>query len=471
MVAEGHITDKERDALVKVPVSSYVVERKAFRQARLSNENIGARYFVEAVRAELISIYGEAEVTGGGLRVNTTLDLDLQAAAFEAVYGTLDKPEDPAGALVSLDTEGRVKAMVGGRDWDTSKVNYAMGTEGGGTGRQPGSTFKPIVLAEFIRQGYSVESVVDSPGQIVLPGANAGKDYTVSNYGGAAHGPLSVIEATKVSSNTVYTQLAQALKPSRIAESARRLGIDSEVPAVASIALGTASVSVMEMADVYLTFATRGLQVTPSLVISVSEANGKILEEAAPFKRRVLEPEQADIVSTVLQTTVTPGGTGAGANFGKPLAGKTGTTTDNGDAWFVGYTPKLSTAVWMGYPEGQERRLLNVHGVGTVTGGSLPATMFRRYMTEVAKEARYVGSFRAPGSLTGKIFGALPPTTDLSSTTTSSTSTSSTPTQPTNPATSVPVVTSTTLPPTTTTTSTNTSTTTIPPSTVAPSST
>lgn len=466
MVQEGHVKDSERDALVKVPVSSYVRERTGFRQARVVGDDIGVRYFVEAVRAELIDRYGEAEVTGGGLRVNTTLDLDLQAAAFEAVYGTLDNAEDPAGSLVSLDTEGRVKAMVGGRDWDVSKVNFAVGTDGGGTGRQPGSTFKPIVLAEFIRQGYSVESVLDSPGEIVFPGANSGKDYVVSNYGGAGHGPLSVIEATKVSSNTVYSQLAQELKPSRIAENAKRLGIDSEVPAVASIALGTATVSVLEMADAYLTFATRGLQVEPSLVISVSDGDGVLREEDAPFKRRVLEPEQADMVNMVLQTTVMPGGTGAGANFGKPFAGKTGTTTDNGDAWFIGYTPKLSTAVWMGYPEGQKRRLVNVHGVATVTGGSLPATIFRRYMTVVAKDSRYIGPFRAPGPITGRMLGVLPPALDETVTTTSSSvpiSSIPTPGSPTpgSPTTATP-------PPSTTTSSSSTTTTITPPPLTSP---
>lgn len=426
LAAEGKITTRQRDDLLKVPVSSYVKARTGLRQARLVEEDTGLRYFVEAVRSQLVNTYGEARVFGGGLRVNTTLDLDLQRAAFEAVYGTLDRPDDPAGSLVSLDSEGRVRAMVGGRNWDESKVNYALGVEGGGTGRQPGSTFKPIVLAELVRQGYNVESVLDSPGTLIIPRANAGKDWEVSNYGNAAHGPLSVIEATKVSSNTVYSQLAQILKPARVAESARRLGIDSPVPAEASIALGTATVSVLEMADAYLTFATRGLQVEPSMITSVADSGGTLLEQDAPFKRRVLETNEADVVNMVLQQTVTPGGTGAGANFGKPLAGKTGTTTQNGDAWFIGYTPKLVTAVWMGYPEGQERRLLNVHGVATVTGGSLPAGIFRRYMMVVAKGGKYGGAFRAPGPLTGRMLGPSGEVIDPESTSTSSSSSSTT---------------------------------------------
>ncbi len=453
MVRERILTDSERDQLVKVPVHSYVTDRTEFRQARVVGDDIGARYFVEAVRAQLIDTYGEAQVLGGGLRVNTTLDLDLQAAAFKAVYGTLDRPEDPAGALVSLDTDGRVRAMVGGRDWDVSKVNYAMGIAGGGTGRQPGSTFKPIVLAELVRQGYSVESTFDSPSRLVLPGADAGKDWEVDNYGGTSHGPLNVIEATKVSSNTVYAQIAQSLRPARVAESARRLGIDSTVPAEASIALGSATVSVLEMADAYLTFATRGLQVEPTLVVSVVDGNDVVREEEAPFKRRVLEPEQADVVNMVLQGAVSAGGTGAGANFGKPLAGKTGTTTRNGDAWFIGYTPKLVTAVWMGYPEGQERRLLNVHGVATVTGGSLPARIFRRYMTEVAKDPRYTGDFRAPTSLTGRMLGLSSQAIDQNGSTTT--------TVPGSTTTTVPG--STTIPPASSTSAPTTSPTTTPP--------
>ncbi|MGH9183271.1 MAG: transglycosylase domain-containing protein [Acidimicrobiales bacterium] len=413
MAKAGFISPRERADGVAEPVDAYVRPRDEAVEDRIVGGEVGTQYFVEYVRQQLYQRYGEELVTGGGLQVHTTLDLDLQRSAYEAVYGTLDRPDDPAGALVALDADGNVRAMVGGRRLGTdspyAKVNFAMGTEGGGSGRQAGSAFKPFVLAEAVRQGYSVRSMFASPSQVVFPGADAGRAYTVRNYDNAAHGSVSLLDATRVSSNTVYAQLAEALGPARVAEEAGRLGIRSKVPPELSVALGTAEVSALEMADAFLTFATRGLQVDPLAITEVTDSDGELIDRFTPEKERVLEPQQADVVNHVLQSVVT-GGTATRADFGRPVAAKTGTTQGNGDAWLVGFTPGLSTAVWMGYPEGQSRQMGNVHGIA-VTGGTLPAEIFRKFMSVATADPRYGGDFVEPASLGGRFLSGRVPVT------------------------------------------------------------
>ena len=413
METEGHIDVAQRQALEAVPVD----QMEGFRprdevvKDRIVGGDMGTQHFVEYVRAQLLERYGDAVVYGGGLRVKTTLDPGLQASAYEAVYGTLHYEGDPAGALVSIDAGGRVRAMVGGKALKPeeeqsafAKVNFAVGREGGGGGRQPGSAFKPFVLAEAVSEGYSVESAFSSPAKTVFPDANAGEDYTVNNYDGAAYGTQNLVEATRVSSNTVYAQLAEALGTGEVAEMANRLGISTDIPAgQLSVALGTAEVSVLDMADAYLTFATRGVQVDPQVITAVTDADGRVIDEFGTTRERVLEPDEADIVNFVLQGVV-ESGTGTRADFGVPLAGKTGTTQANGDAWFVGYTPGLSTAVWMGYPQGQSRPMDSVHGV-EVTGGSIPADIFRRFMSDALRQdpETFGGDFVEPEDLGGRL--------------------------------------------------------------------
>ena len=405
--------------------------------------------------------YGGAAVVSGGLRVATTIDLDMQRAAYEAVYGTLDQPGDPAGALVAVDELGHVKAMVGGRNFDESQVNYAVGNEGGGTGRQAGSAFKPFVLAETVKQGYSVESAFESPSRIVFPKANNGKDYPVTNYGGATHGRVNLIDGTRVSSNTVYAQLIQEVGPANVANLAKRMGIRSEVHPVISTALGTSEVSVLDMAGAYATLARRGEHVEPFAITKVATADGRVLDEAEPSATRVLEPSEADVVNFVLRRVVEEG-TGTGAKFGRPAAGKTGTTQDYADAWFVGYTPRLAAAVWMGFPDAR-RPMEDVRGQ-QVTGGSFPADIWRRFMV-AATRGRDAGSFMTPKSFDGQVLNARLPFGSEESTTTTvaettTTSSSAPATSSTTSTSAPPPTTSSTAPASTTSSSSSTSSTT-----------
>jgi penicillin-binding protein 1A len=419
----GKITEDEARAAKAVPLDAAVLQRGDLEPDVVRPDSTG--YFVEFVRAELVRRYGEEVTYQRGLRVKTSLDLGLQSQAYDAVYKTLDRPDtDPAGALVSIDGEGRVLAMVGGRNYTgadpTAKVNLAVGQAGGGSGRQAGSTFKPFLLAAVVKNGFTVQSAFPGPPSIVLPKADDGKDYPVENYEKADFGDsLNLIDATANSVNTVYVQAQLALGAAKVVEVAKDAGITSDLEPNASLVLGTEEVSVLELASAYTTFANRGVHVEPRTILEVRRGDGSVIEpERAPPSRRVLDRDDADIVSYALRQVVERG-SGTNARFGKPFAGKTGTTQDFGDAWFVGYTPKLTTAVWMGFAEGNTKKMTRVRGI-KVNGGSFPARIFRRYMTEVAKDPQYLGEFPTVTKFPGK---RLAPPKNVVLATTSTTST------------------------------------------------
>jgi penicillin-binding protein 1A len=201
---------------------------------------------------------------------------------------------------------------------------------------------------------------------------------------------------------------------------AKDAGITSELEPNASLVLGTEEVSVLELASAYSTFANRGVHIEPRTILEVRRGDGSVIEpERAPPSRRVLDREDADVVTHALRQVVERG-SGTNAKFGKTFAGKTGTTQDFGDAWFVGYTPKLTTAVWMGFAEGNTKKMTKVRGI-KVNGGSFPARIFRRYMTEVAKDPQYLGEFptvtKFPGKKLAPPKNVVLPTTSTTSTT------------------------------------------------------
>ena len=384
MVDTKVITAQQANEVEAVPVGDYVVPAPP-AGSTVNVKGIGAEYFVEFVRRELTERYPEDQVLRGGMRVYTTIDVGAQRQAYNAVYGPngLNRDDDPAGALVSIDNEGRIVAMVGGRDWESSKVNLAVGTEGGGSGRQAGSTFKPIVLAEAMNQGISLEATFPGPAKLVLPKADNGADWEVNNYEGASYGRISLLTATAQSVNTVYAQLVQTVQPANVVEMAKKLGVKADLAPNASIALGTADVSVLDMASVYQTFQTRGMYVEPRVIRKITQ-NNSVLVDDRPKSTRVIDRTVAEKVNYALQQVVEAGsGTGAAIPQAQ-VWGKTGTTDDYGDAWFVGYTRQLTTAVWMGYPEGQSKPLYDVHGVHKVNGGSLPAQIFKRFMSSAS---------------------------------------------------------------------------------------
>jgi len=391
MQSEGYITPEARDA-VKAEGWDYVLPRpvSSTNFGKVAHPELGTEYFLDYVHHWLVSSgqFTDSQVYGGGLRVYTTLDFSAQAAAYDSIRSTLDRPNDPSASIVALDDKGRVRAMVGGFDYNASKVNLAVGQDGGGSGRQPGSSFKPLILAQYLADGQSLGQVYDAPAKKIfdLPGER----WTVANYGDAEQGQLNVVEATKKSSNTAYAQIMQDVIKTRgidnIVATAERMGITGDLPKVPSLVLGTGSVSVLDMASAYSTFADEGEHIGPYVVTKVTNSSGQVLWEA-PFNReRVLPKEVAATVGYVLNQVVEQG-TGTGARFGQSLAGKTGTTENYRDAWFVGYTCKMTAAVWVGYPtpddQGRTKYMQGVHGIN-VAGGTLPSTIFSKFMKRAA---------------------------------------------------------------------------------------
>lgn len=479
LVRDHKISQADLERVTSTPVRDYI-QRPAATKLNVRDTTYGTQYFVDYIHSQLLKRFPAQEVQSGGLRVYTTLDPVLQEQAWKAVYGDPlglkpgGKPEEPAGALVAVDDHGQVKAMVGGEDYGRSQVNLAVGKEGGGTGRQAGSTFKPFLLAETVKEGYSVQSTFPAPPKILIKGADNGHDYPVNNFQNEDGGPsVSLVDATANSINTVYAQLEMAIGPPKLVKMATQMGIDgSELAPNASLVLGSSEVSVLEMAGAYSTFADGGTHISPQVITKVTTSSGSSLPWPSPSATSVLTRAQNAVVTYCLQQVVQRGTGTAAAVYRQSIAGKTGTTNDYADAWFVGYTPHLTAAVWMGYPEGSQHKMNDVRGIRPgVQGGSLPAQIFNRFMSSaINANPAFMGAFDAIGSLSGTTItaptdigypvGTGSTTTVVPSTT--STSRTSTTTVPTTTSTTKPPGTTAVTVPTTRTTSTTTTTTTKP---------
>lgn len=332
-----------------------------------------APYFVEYVKQMLTEKYGADMVYRGGLTVRTTLDLSMQKAAEEAISSKLDRKDDPSAALVALDpATGEIRAMVGGRDFATQQFNVAVQGL-----RQPGSAFKPFVLVTALEKGISPEQTFEcGPRSFPLPN---GQTWKVTGAPGGRKGPMRLREATEKSVNSVYAALVLDVGADSVAETAKTMGIATPIKPVPAIALGglDKGVSPLEMAAAYGTLANGGLRTTPHAIAEVLDAKGKPLEATKPTSARAIPAEVAYLATDILKGVISKG-TGTAAKIGRPAAGKTGTTQQYRDAWFVGYTPDLVAAVWVGYPDSQ-REMLSVHG-RKVTGGSFPAEIWAAFM-------------------------------------------------------------------------------------------
>jgi penicillin-binding protein 1A len=378
-------------------------------------------YVVAYVRKQLIDMFGEDRVFKGGLRVETTINPAYQQLATQAISSTLNQKGDPAAALVSIEPQtGYIRAMVGSTTYDNSK--FILATQGR---RQPGSSFKTFALTAAIEAGIDPWSTYyeSMPVSLIYPGAP--KPWTVKTYGNTYKGTISVEQATLVSDNTVYAQMALDVGAEHIVDVAHRMGITSYLNSDPAIALGglTYGVSPLEMASAYATLANGGEHVEPTIITKVTDAKGNVVWQAQPKRTQAISAGVAYDVTRILHQNILSG-TGTKANIDRPEAGKTGTAQENGDAWFCGYTPNLSTAVWMGYPQGQVP-MKNVHGI-TVTGGSFPAEMWNKFMYKADRDYPQTDFSVPTVKVTYDLFFhstyAVPPT----SSTTSSTSTTTT---------------------------------------------
>jgi penicillin-binding protein 1A len=361
---------------------------------RLPGTRGPAPYFVGYVTDQLVARYGAERAFGGGLEVTTTIDLDLQDKAREAIQKVLRDPDGPAAALVAIDPRtGAVKAMFGGTNFRRSQFNLATQAE-----RQPGSSFKPIVLASAFRKGIAPSTRITSkPIQI-----DAGdRFWKVSNYEGSYLGEVDLTTAMVHSDNSVYAQLTNIVGPKAIAQTAHRLGIRSKLPAYFSIGLGFVAVNPLDMTRAYATIANDGKRVDGSIMGDVPRVVQEVRfrktgksRKNEPVARAVLAPADAGEITSIL-TKVVEQGTGKRAQLpDRQAAGKTGTNDNYADAWFVGYTPELAVAVWVGYPN--ELRPMETEFNGApVAGGTLPALIWKAFMTR-ALAGQKPGGFPSP---------------------------------------------------------------------------
>lgn len=342
-------------------------------------------YFTDEVRRRLLAepALGNTPeeryetLTTGGLRIYTTLDPAAQVAAEAAIASVL--PDGgPSAALVAVDPRnGFVLALVGGKDYYDAAdpvAQFNLATLGR---RQPGSAFKPFALAAALQAGIGLDAEFEG-GRVAVIRTDSGR-WRVENYNNLSYPNLTLLEATVFSVNVVYARLMNLLDPAAVVAVAQAAGITTPLEALPSLALGTQEVSVLDMASAYATFAAGGLSIDPILVTRIEDASGEVIFDAVPTIHKAMEPEVAEQVTAAL-TEVVRRGTGQQAKIGRPVAGKTGTTEGQYDAWFVGYTPEISAAVWVGFPQG-DRPLESPHTPFTITGGTWPAQIWARFAT------------------------------------------------------------------------------------------
>ncbi len=395
---------------------------KAFplQLARRSESGETAPYFVEWVRQQLDQHFGSS-LYDQGYKVYTTLDIDMQAASeraleqqlraieagrsgpykhqtYEAYLAKNAESNDAAGdnapylqgAFVALDPRtGAVRAMVGGRDFDDSKFNRATQAL-----RQPGSTFKPVVYASAIHAGFTPAQMVDdSP---ISVDQMSGEAWTPQNYDLKFMGLMPLRKALYMSRNLAAIRTGMELGPSAVIDMARKFGIHTPIPPYPSVFIGSADVYPVEMIGAYSVFANLGLRTTPHAILRVENAAGQKIWEPKPQRDPVLTPEESWLMVSMMKDVVTKGSaarTVTGAGFSIPAGGKTGTTNDGADVWFIGYTADLVAGVWMGFDKPQKIK-------ANAQGGDLAAPAWTAFMTEVYKRKPSPPDWPRPDGIT-----------------------------------------------------------------------
>jgi 1A family penicillin-binding protein len=377
-----------RNAVLRAMRETGAIDDQAFRAAvasqpvlvdALRGDDAHGQYFWEEVRKQLVRQFGWERVYEGGLRVYTTIDLDMQKAAEAEVSRAISTIEgrqarrkatssagDPLqAALVALDPRtGEVRAMVGGRDYETSRFNRVTQAQ-----RQPGSAFKPFVYAAALEEGYTPATIIqalDTP-IMTLQGAWVPDDHSTSTT-------MTMRAALRSSSNRAAVSMLQGIGIPAAVRSAERLGIGNQ-PRVWSLALGSGEVTLMSMTTAYAAFANQGRLTEPTLVKRVETADGEVLFAAAPQVKPAVSQATAFLMTSMLSDVINAGTGWQARNVGftLPAAGKTGTTNDYRDAWFIGYTPSLATGVWVGYD--QPRTI-----IGNGYAGDLAVPLWGRFM-------------------------------------------------------------------------------------------
>jgi penicillin-binding protein 1A len=385
-----------RNVVLQTMRDSNVIDRAAYEKAvkeqlhlvdGLRHGEAYGQYFKEEVRKQLVQQFGWERVYQGGLKVYTTIDLDMQQAAEAEVMRSITEIEErqvkrrgekPASstdplqaALVALDPKtGEVRAMVGGRDFEASHFNRATQAK-----RQPGSAFKPFVYAAAIEQGYSPASLISNLDDPIATVQGAWVPEDEHSNGDS----MTMRTALRTSSNRAAVRMLQEIGIPSTVQFVKKLGVGS-VPSVPSLALGSGEVTLMGMTAAYATFANQGMVPTPTLIRRVETTSGEVLYQSTEPPHRGVSEATAFLMTTMMADVINSGTawTARQAGFTLPAAGKTGTTNDYHDAWFVGFTPKLVTGVWVGYD--QPKTI-----IGSGYAAQLAVPMWARFMTKATK--------------------------------------------------------------------------------------
>lgn len=380
MAKSGAITPAQAVAGKRAPLG---VKRNSYFQVRREG------FFFDYVQQSLYRRYGAAAVRQGGLRIYTTIEPRLQDLARQSIAGQLNQPGDPASALVAIDPRnGYIRAMASSANYGTTKYNYAAQGQ-----RQPGSTFKVMVLMAALRKGIDPTSTYYTSKELSPGWLQGYPSYGVSTYAHTYGGSMNLVTATLKSDNTVYAQLDADVGPEAVRQAAYDLGITAKLDAYPAEGLGglTNGVSPLEMSNALATVSSGGIRNKPIAIRRVVFPSGRADDVGRPKRVRAFPDGVAAEARKILEQNV-QAGTGTAANYGCPAGGKTGTTSDYKDAWFVGFTPEMSTAVWVGYPN-PPIPMRSVHGI-TVAGGTFPAQIWHDFMS--VAHGSYCGDFTPP---------------------------------------------------------------------------
>ncbi len=396
-----------------------------------------APYFIEFVRLQLEPKYGTHMIYRGGLSIYTTLDLKAQRSAEQAMFKALDAYDVARasaaiasggkasrsrvqGALLAIDPKtGGIRAMVGGRDFRESQFNRAVQAR-----RQPGSSFKPVIFTAALENGFSPATVIEDKPMIFL---NDGKDWKLEsrdpgflktlpaemlkdpmkvwmpeNYGRKYHDRVLMRSALEHSLNVCSIEILSRIGVAKVIEFARRMGIESPLTGTLSLALGSSDVTLIEMVSAFSVLDSGGIRTRPYAVIRVLDKNGKALEENLPVEQEALSAQTCYVMTSMMRGVVERGTGAAARALGRPCAGKTGTTNDYSDAWFIGYTPQLVAGVWIGF---DTRMSLGEK----MTGGRLACPIWTEFMSG-ALNGEPVLNFNSPGDV---VFTLIDPRTGL----------------------------------------------------------
>ncbi len=386
MLAQGYIQRPVYDASVNEALPS---PKEVQPPEVQSVEGVDAGYFNSWVQQQVIERYGASRAFNGGLKIKTTLDLDLQRAAEQAVNNYLAYEGGPTASLVAIENStGEVRAMVGGRNYSKSAFNIATDGE-----RQPGSSFKAFDLAAALEDGISPYSVWTSKVKTFIVPHSGGEKFTVHNDEGAYSGSNTLLGATAFSDNSIYAEVGLKVGTARIATLAHRMGIETPLSTNPAMTIGglTVGVSPLDMAHAYETIAHGGERVSGTLAlggqpvgIQEVDAGTHTLGDGHHVDRNVVQttrvlPAEVAHTETQMLETVLQYGTGKAAALGQFAAGKTGTTSNFGDAWFVGWDSKYTVAVWVGYPNKLIPMEHDFNGQ-PVMGGTFPALIWHDFM-------------------------------------------------------------------------------------------